>query len=67
MDKRNPERLQWLKKNRAVWEGYRLDDGTVKAIHGMMQVAGLYAFTTVWYYSQDNIRKMIRKIRKEIN
>ena len=64
MDKRNPERFEWLRKNRRVWEGQRLDGRTVKAIHGMMQVAGLYAFTTSWYFSEGNIRKMIWAIRK---
>jgi len=63
VDKRNPERLAWLRKNREVWEGRRLDGRTVKAIHGMMQVAGLYKFTTCWYFSEMNIRKLIWQIR----
>lgn len=62
-DRRNPERVAWLKKNRAVWQGYRLTDRTVESIHGMMQVAGLYAFTTHWYDSAWRIATIIRDIR----
>jgi hypothetical protein len=64
MDRRNPERLAWLEKNRAVWKGKYLVDRNIENIHGMMQVAGLYKFSTVWYYSARNIRKMIRRLRR---
>ena len=59
--------MQWLLENRIVWQGYRLNDRTVQSIHGMMQVAGLYKFTTQWYCSQDNVRKMICKLRKGLD
>ena len=66
MDKRTPERLVWLKNNPSVWAGYPLNNRTVMTVHGMMQVAGLYSFTTHWFDSINTIKKLICRCREEL-
>lgn len=62
-DRRTAERLAWLQRNRRCWEGYKLNWRTVDLTFDMMQVAGLYSFTTHCYDCRSSLAKLMRAAR----
>ena len=60
-DKRRHERIAWLRAHRECWEPYRKDSRTIRTIHGMMQVAGLYSFNTPWTQSYWELKRQMQK------
>jgi hypothetical protein len=58
-------RLDWLLRNPSTWKGYRLNYRTLYCVFGMMQVAGLYSFTTHLY--DTTLLRLIKRARKEVS
>lgn len=65
LNRRHQRNLNWLRNNPAVWRGYRLTVYVLRNIFCMMQVAGLYSYTTYPSDAYNVIRRHIKQLQQE--